>query len=119
MKYRAPLLELSDLPDDDLDLAIGVEDGPGGRLRVLERRRGSIRSAVPTAAHIAEKEAAKTRGALASKTPAALRSQPDSDRVEMEFDVVEDGPNRPRSRAHQVRVVVMAKKGSPSRPRTR
>lgn len=127
MNDRVQLLEVTDLSDENTDLSIGVEDGPGGRLRVEERRLGSLRSSVSSAAKLARREAGKVHARLASGIPAAVRAdsgrfENDPDRIEMDFDVVEDGErseNRPRLRARQVRVVVMAKKGSPTRPRTR
>jgi len=113
---KLPLIELTDLPTEALDLSIGMENGVGGKLRVMERCQRSISGAIGMAAKIAQNEVSKTQGRLVSHTPAALRADPNSDRVELEFDVV--SPTRPKAGTRQIQVVVMAKKGSlPSRPR--
>ena len=112
MHHRAPLLEINDLPEEDMDLSIAVEDG--NRLRFEERRHGSVRGVVVPAARLAQREASKTAGRIASAEPASIRA-PRADRLEMEFDVIEDGQNRSKPRSRKIRVVVMSKE----RPKTR
>lgn len=88
-----PLVELEELDLDQVaDIAIGMEDGPGGRFRARERVLLPLRAAFPLARSVAE-EAAARRATRLVGTPPALRRRGDQG-VMLDYDVHAHAPVR-------------------------
>lgn len=87
------------------EVAIGLEDGPGGRFRTLQRTHATVRQAVHLAGRAAQAlAAAEGRGSLLDDRPASIRvsDRPGGACLMLEFDVV--GPRRP---SRPIRMILM------------
>lgn len=88
-----PLVEPEELDLDQVaDVAIGMEDGPGGLFRARHRVLLPLRAALPLARSVAQAAAARKDARLVG-TPPALRRRPDQG-VVLDYDVYAHAPVR-------------------------
>ena len=106
-----PLASFSDLDDNRVaDICIGLQDGPGGRFRVLQRmratRREAVRQAGRTACHLAE--AARETVLDPQQRPSAIRISdgPEGSWIWLDYDVGILTSGRPRA-ARALRIMLM------------
>ena len=87
-----PLVELEELDLDQVaDVAIGMEDGPGGLFRARHRVLLPLRAAFPLARRVAQAEAARKATRLVGTPPALRRG---GQGVVLDYDVYAHAPLR-------------------------